>query len=552
MANRIDWSQIEARITAYQDIYACPTRSQALAYVVIETELGLDTDDIIDVITDGADDRGIDAIFINEDSEIAEVHIFQFKCTPQFEKTKNNFPSNEIDKVLSFIEDLMEAERDPFRATCNPILWDKVEQIWGTMNDRVPSFTVHFAGNMLGLTDAHRNRVVSQLKRYGIFFKEHTLDSIANAIIKKNVPQVDSKLKLVEKQYFERSDHNIRGLIATLPATEIIDLISDPENPAQVRQHIFDDNVRVYLTKSNRIDSAIIESALSDENYQFWYKNNGITITCDSFDYSPTRSPVVQLTNVQIVNGGQTSNALFEAYKRDPKHVDDVLLLVRIYETKHAEISSSIAESTNSQTPIRSRDLRSNDLIQKKLQDSFLSKGFFYERKSKEFREQIKDKRIDAKRAAQAYLAYHIGEPSVAYGFPAQIFGKYYDFVFNEDTTSDDMLTALKLYWAIEKRKLSIQRALRSGQKIDNSDYFLIYGSYHVLFAVGSLCDQQNLDKWDYEVASTQLDDAINVIKQTTKYLSRKNPNITLNGLFKDSKTKSQVQQRVRKRFSQR
>ncbi|MEA7595337.1 AIPR family protein, partial [Salmonella enterica subsp. enterica serovar Virginia] len=42
-----------------------------------------------------------------------------------------------------------------------------------------------------------------------------------------------------------------------------------------------------------------------------------------------------------------------------------------IIETKSQPVSLAIAESTNSQTPIKSRDLRSNDDIQKKLEEAF-------------------------------------------------------------------------------------------------------------------------------------------------------------------------------------
>ena len=63
---------------------------------------------------------------------------------------------------------------------------------------------------------------------------------------------------------------------------------------------------------------------------------------------------------------------------------------MRIYETKQREISHRIAESTNSQTPIKSRDLHSNDDVQKKLEDEFFAMGYFYERKTDQYKDQEK------------------------------------------------------------------------------------------------------------------------------------------------------------------
>jgi AIPR protein len=146
---------------------------------------------------------------------------------------------------------------------------------------------------------------------------------------------------------------------------------------------------------------------LSDENFQFWYLNNGITITCDRLDYVPrTRAPVVRMNNVQIVNGGQTSNALFEAYQQDPERINGVVLLVRIYETRDRDISIHIAESTNSQTPIKSRDLRANDFIQRQLEETFRDMGYYYERKRGQYQSQPRDQRVDLMAAGQACLAY--------------------------------------------------------------------------------------------------------------------------------------------------
>ena len=64
------------------------------------------------------------------------------------------------------------------------------------------------------------------------------------------------------------------------------------------------------------------------------------TFNCDSFSYAiGKRTPIVELVNTQIVNGGQTSNALFEASQIASEKLEDVLVLVRIIETKSQPVS---------------------------------------------------------------------------------------------------------------------------------------------------------------------------------------------------------------------
>ena len=388
MATLLDWNTLSHKVSSYigESPY-CTTTSRAFTYLALEYLLCLSPEEIEDAITDGPDDRGIDAVFVDDGDGRNVIHLFQFKHVTSFAKAKRNFPSNEIDKLLSFCADVLNQESG-MKSTCNPLLWTKVQEIWSALRDPSPSFEVHFCGNMEAMTEPHKQRVASALAPYRSFtVNHHSLESLVTLFIAQRRERIDAKLCVVDKNYFERTDGNLRGLIVTIEAGELIKLIRNPEHPAEVRLNIFNDNVRVYLTKKNRVNRKIHATALSEKNVEFWYLNNGITMTCDSFSYQPgIRAPIVALENIQIVNGGQTSNALFEAYSEQPERVADVLILARIYETRARDITGDIAEATNSQTPINTRDLHSNDEVQEKLEESFRDLGLFYERKAKQHR----------------------------------------------------------------------------------------------------------------------------------------------------------------------
>ncbi|RZK30374.1 MAG: hypothetical protein EOO63_06895 [Hymenobacter sp.] len=122
----------------------------------------------------------------------------------------------------------------------------------------------------------------------------------------------------------------------------------------------------------------------------------------------------MRMLNPQIVNGGQTSHALFEAARADLNRIYDVKLLIRVIETGDRGFTNSVAEATNSQTPIRSRDIRSNDSIQLKIENSLIGHGYFYERKNDQHIDQAADKRVDAVKLGQVILAYVLREPDRA------------------------------------------------------------------------------------------------------------------------------------------
>jgi hypothetical protein len=544
MATLLDWNTLSQKIRSYvgESPY-CTNHNRAFTYLVLEHLLCLSPEEIEDSITDGPNDRGIDAVYVDERDGRNVVHLFQFKHVGSFAKAKNNFPSTEIDKLLSFCSDLLN-QSPGMKATCNPILWTKVREIWDALKNPAPSFEVHFCSNMMALVDTQKLRLMQALDAYRSFsINHHTLDSIVQLIIEKKQPKVQARLRLVDKNYFERTDGNIRGLIATLEATELIRLITDPNEPKQVHSAVFNDNVRIYLTKKNRINRKILATALSDKNVEFWYLNNGITMTCDAFSYQPgTRAPVVTLENIQIVNGGQTSNALFEAYQEQPQKLENVLVLVRIYETRTRHITADIAEATNSQTPINTRDLRSNDEVQKKLEESFLAEGLYYERKARQHHEQQRRKRIDALSSGQTFLAYSLGYPEVAKKDRARVFGDLYESIFNDDITTKKLLVPLRVFSEIEAIKREQQRKIKRGEAFDADLLFLGDGAYHVLFAVSEICASKNVDPFDENRAKAEIRHALKLIKELVREESVLDRAFTTNRFFKDAKTKIKVQ----------
>lgn len=542
MPSLIDWTTVKSKVDSYQEIYEYEQSTLALAHIVLEVLFSLSADEVEECLTDGSGDRGIDAVFIEPSSDREIVHLFQFKYVENFDRANKNFPGREIDKIISFIEDLLQRD-ESLKSTVNPILWGKVEEIWDAFDRQVPSFVVHLASNQGPLTTGERKRLEQSLRRHRTFsVSEHSLEDIANLLVEAKAPHITARIRLVDKQYFERVDGNIRGLVATVQATDLVEMIREEGNPEVVNRAIFEENVRVYLSSKNKINRNILASALAETNSEFWYLNNGITMTCESMEYPPSRAPILNMQGVQIVNGGQTSNALFEAARIDPDRLEGVLVLIRVYETRQKEISLKIAESTNSQTPIRSRDLRANDSVQRKLEESFRSLGYFYERKENQFKDKEKSRRIDAFVAGQAYVAYFMGNPRVAGKERGLIFGDLYDQVFSEDITAQALLASLRIYEPIRVKKRELDSAIRRGVHYDTDLLFLIDGSYHLLYAVGILCVIRGVDRNDVEESLGQLKDAYRVMAIAVER-EKRDPAFAMKRFFKSARATSYLQE---------
>ncbi|GAI38221.1 unnamed protein product, partial [marine sediment metagenome] len=107
------------------------------------------------------------------------------------------------------------------------------------------------------------------------------------------------RIRAIDKNFFEKSEGDIRALIVNF---DVVDLVRIVLNDDEIREEpyvddikklknfqilgdAFEDNVRVYLKQRTKINRSIKETVLSEENYRFFYYNNGITMTCDKFEY---------------------------------------------------------------------------------------------------------------------------------------------------------------------------------------------------------------------------------------------------------------------------
>jgi hypothetical protein len=97
LANMFDWNALDQKITSTIADYDELDRTKALTAVAVSETMEIDIDEAVDSITDGGNDRGVDALYIDDRDSKNDIHIFQAKCVGDFERSKNNFPSSEPD-----------------------------------------------------------------------------------------------------------------------------------------------------------------------------------------------------------------------------------------------------------------------------------------------------------------------------------------------------------------------------------------------------------------------------------------------------------------------
>ena len=235
----------------------------------------------------------------------------------------------------------------------------------------------------------------------------------------------------------EFGDNNI-GYIALVDLKNYYNFIV--EN-GSLKRYIFDSNVRDYQNKTI-VNKEIENTIKNDYNTDFWWLNNGITIIAGKD--STQIGKKLSLKNVQIVNGLQTSYSIYNSLKdiNFDEFENDRSLFVKIIICDQKDIIDRIIRATNSQNAIPSSILRSTDTIQRDIEQFFLSKGYYYDRRKNYYRNlgKPRDKIISINLLSQCIVSLVLPDknPSRARSNPTilikkdedynSVFGGKYDF----------------------------------------------------------------------------------------------------------------------------
>lgn len=231
-----------------------------------------------------------------------------------------------------------------------------------------------------------------------------------------------------------------KALVATVPCAELVRLFGAH------KERLFDRNVRLFLGARKGSVNAGLAATIKDKKVRanFWAYNNGITILCDKFKLVDDK---ITLKNFSIVNGCQTVVSLAEY---DGTHAE-LSVLARCIAAP-ADIVDDIIRFTNSQNPIRTWDIASQDRTQRRLTSEFakLARPWIYLTRRgdrpktdlKKFRDdggKLRQMRID--QAGQMLAAFR-GKPVLAYKHKAFIFSRQHDEIFPPDIKVTEVLVA--------------------------------------------------------------------------------------------------------------
>ena len=209
---------------------------------------------------------------------------------------------------------------------------------------------------------------------------------------------------------------------------DFYDFITD--NVGKLKKYLFDSNVRDYMGL-NSVNEDILNS-LKHNDADFWWLNNGITILAR---HSVNVGNALKIQDVQIVNGLQTSQTIFEYFSQNQDAAEDRSVMIKIISQDDAEIRDRIIRSTNNQTAIESKSLFATEKLQRDIEDIMKQNGLYYERRVNYYKNQEVDPSLiyDIMGLGAGYLGLILRVPERAANFKQKILRDpvKYDMLFN-------------------------------------------------------------------------------------------------------------------------
>jgi hypothetical protein len=323
-----------------------------------------------DSLTEGGDDKDCDMCIV--DAETGDAFIVQ--ATAADEWNKPTASTNKADDLLTALSWLL---KQPHKDIPDKLRPKAIELQEGLAKKEIKTVHLLFAHNCIEsktvrdsldtvatsaktlLGDQSLNVVAMEI---GLPRLQHLYNSLTKQIV------VDNKIKFAVQGSLAEHTKEWSAVQTTISGAALHELWQAH------KEDLFSANIRGFLDMLSRrtsVNRGILET-VTTEPTRFWAFNNGVTILTKEFSANQN---VVEATGVSIINGAQTSGVLGNAPR---EHAAACRVPCRFIKCNDVRLVDQIIENNNTQNAIKAFDIRSNDVIQRRLHSEFSKVGITY------------------------------------------------------------------------------------------------------------------------------------------------------------------------------
>jgi hypothetical protein len=475
-----------------------------------------DTFDLLDLITDQEfntfiydkrdEDFGVDAIYIDEDTNY--INFFNFKFREKFNE-QNQQGINETFLSTKFTNSIIANDTSGLSGKIKDLAKEVIDKLNGNEIWKLRLYAISNESKELDVNSPE----IRQLKDlYDLETIAIGLDTISKFMSIRPDP-INSTIHIDKDSilpFVESSLSSSKSYIIRITASDLIRITCNepkyrneytmenfqPLSDTQMEYNLLFDNVRGLIIRSKFNDN--IFKTLKEEPSRFFMYNNGLTITANDIETEPTnanKKVKIIITDFQVVNGGQTLRTLHRFNQQDKdnitKYLSNCEILLRVFKTPTTDnIRNKIAEYTNSQNSISNIDLKSLSAEQIQIEQFLDEHNIIYARKIGDTGLTSTKKyihKISMEKFGQILFSVQ-GYPEKASNQKKQIFDKFYPQIFNEKNFDISKSAQLvKRYFEIKKEYDSQSLLYQSS---DQKIFYILY--------LDTLIDKRLIEKIDF------------------------------------------------------
>lgn len=475
--------QNEIKEKYYMDNYANDGERFVAWY--LRNIFNLDIYQTKECLTDGANDKKIDAVYIDDNEEI--IYVIQGKYY------NSVIDSKPVEEVITAWENLKNLSI--LQENSNYKLQSKINEIQKAIEDNyriefqllVSNYLNNDAKNLVEMF----SKSLTDDKIFDANVVTVDLDAIKfkyNEALNKERDYINYNFKIDPGKYIELNLNDNKSLIAVISLKECVNI------PGIKDGSLFRKNVRHSLGNNNKVNKGMARSIKLFPN-DFFFFHNGITAICSDFEIKDNNLFVKELN---VVNGCQSLTTI-NSCGASINDSDTGYILFRFYAINESDKADKISINTNSQTAVKARDLRSNDkkvlLIKKEFEHKYTD-GYFVTKRGEKI-DKLKynlEHVVELTDFAKQIISWYSQRPNMAYS-ETNVFDKYFNTLFKNEYNPENVL-ALKLIFDKVFSKWEINNPL----SLDESLLAMkSYGPYHHFYAVSYIINKIN-NKQDYMV----------------------------------------------------
>ncbi|WP_417714347.1 AIPR family protein [Pseudophaeobacter arcticus] len=403
--------------------YASKGRSESANYLnwFLENIYRLDETTADDCICDKQNDKGIDGIYVDDNS--SEIVFFQSKISQSPGRTLG-------DKVLKEFSGSLQqfATKAQIEAVLNGQANDDLKRILS--RNRIADL-VSQGYNLKGVFVCNSERddntieIEKHLQDISIFCSSDVSKSYIDFDAEEGVKGEFSFDVSYAGHVHVQIDADTEVFLLPVAAMELVKLDGIHDGV------LFSQNVR-YSLGNTAVNRSIAKSVGDqDEHKNFALYHNGITLICQSAELAGSETLTVK--DYVVVNGAQSISTF---YKNKASLTPDLRVFVKVVALKSNDLSRKITINSNNQNSIKPRDLRSNHDLMLRLRSEFEVAQDKYEFEIKRGQETDSDKvAISNELAGRELLAFDLNESNLCHQIGKVFDDKYADIFGRPEVT---------------------------------------------------------------------------------------------------------------------